>query len=187
MRRALVGWRGLMKAIANYSRIGRRKVAGAVGLLVVALLLALPLKALAQTKTDLTLILTPNASSIDVQAGKDSREVLEVRNTGAAFLTNVTLSVEKPPGWAVSLDPSQIGSLQPDAATSVSVVIRPPSSVTKGEYWVSFTAVSDGLQRIASLQVRVQPASYWIWVVAGIAAVVVAVFVAVFMRTGRRG
>ncbi len=188
MRRAEPGWRGVMKAIANYSWIRRRKVAGAVGVLVVAaLLLAPPLQVLAQTKADLTLSLTPSASSIDAQAGRNSREVLEVRNTGAAVLTNITLSVEKPAGWVISLEPSQISSLQPGAASSVSVVIRPPSSVTKGDYGVSFTAVSGGVQRMAFLQVKVQPASYWIWVAAGVAAVVVAVFVVVFVRAGRRG
>lgn len=165
-----------------------RKAVGLFGLLVATMLLALPLGALAQVKPGLGLILTPITSSIDAKAGKDSHETFTVRNTGSADLSNISISADSPGrGWAISVEPSQIGTLAPGAVNTVSVDIRPPSSVSRGNYQIMFIATAEGIQTNAFLQVRVQPASYWIWVVAGIAAVIIGVFVVVFVRAGRRG
>ncbi len=176
-----------MREIVNRSLIPR-SAAGVAGLALATLLLVAPLGVLAQVKPGLTLTLTPNFSSIDAQAGKDSHETLLVQNTGNVALGNVSISANNPGrGWVINVEPSQISSLAPGATNTVSVDIRPPSSVSKGDYQIMFTATADGVQTNAFLQVRVQPASYWIWVAFGTAVVVIAIFVVVFVRVGRRG
>ncbi len=176
-----------MEAIA-YSRNSLLKLAGLFAGLVTIMMVALPVQIAAQTKPGLTLTLSPNYSSVEAEAGKDSHETLMLQNTGDVALRNVSISADNPGrGWAISIEPSQIGSLAPGATNTVSVNIRPPSSVSKGDYQIMFIAAADGVQTNAFLQVRVQPASYWIWVVAGIAAVVIGVFVMVFVSVGRRG
>ncbi len=181
--------RDIVKAIVSCSRIPGRKVAAVIGLVVAAIVLAAPLGVLAQVKLGLTLTLTPNFSSIDAQAGKDSHEMLVVQNTGDVTLSNVGISADSPGrGWVISIEPSQISSLAAGATNTVSVDIRPPASVSKGDYQIMFVASAPGgVQTNAFLQVRVQPASYWIWVAVATAVAVIVVFVVVFARAGRRG
>ena len=162
-----------------------RVVASLLPVLVSSLVL-LPQPAWAQSKVDLTLTLVPNLYSVEAQAGKDTRVGLEVRNTGDTVVAGINLSSDKPEGWTISLDPSQITSIAPGAVRTVNVDIRPAPTVTKGDYSVTLVASAEGIQRLQFLQVRVKPASYWLWVVSGVAAVVIAVFVVVFLRVGRR-
>ena len=140
----------------------------------------------AQSKADFTLTLVPNLYVVDARAGKETRVVLEVRNTGDTALAGIILTSDKADGLRVNLDPSQIVSISPGEVRTVNVDIIPASTVTRGEYSVTLIASVDGIQRTQFVQVKVEPASYWIWVVSGIAAVVIAVFILVFVRLGKR-
>jgi uncharacterized membrane protein len=171
---------------SRYGTIGLfgRVAASLLSILAVSFLVSQPVSG--QAKSDLTLTLVPSVYSVEAKAGKDFRLALEVRNIGTETLTGIGLSSDRPSGWTVSIDPSEIDTLAPGAVSRSSIAIRPGSTVAKGDYQVTFTASADGIQRMQFLQIRVKPASYWLWVVFGIAAVVVAVFVMVFLRAGRR-
>jgi uncharacterized membrane protein len=141
----------------------------------------------AQGKADLSLTFVPSVYSIEAKAGRDSHLIIEVRNTGTTTITGIELSAASPGGWKVTLDPAEIVELSPGAVSRVSADVRPAPSVTKGEYQVSFNASAGGIERVMFLQVNVKPASYWLWLIFGIGAIVVAVFVIIFLRAGRRG
>jgi len=162
-------------------------VAGWVLSIVAISILLMPRPVSGQAKSDLTLSFVPSVYSVEATAGKASHLIIEVRNTGTTTVTGIELSAASPSGWTVTIDPAEIGGLAPGEVSRVSADVRPAPSVTKGEYQVRFTASADGIQRELFLQVTVKPAPYSLWVVFGIGAVVVAVFVVIFVRAGRRG
>ena len=86
----------------------------------------------------------------------------------------------------VTLDPSQIASLSVGETRTVDVVIRPAPTLARGDYSVTLIASAEGIQWMQYLQVRVKPASYWVWVVFAVAAAIVAVFAVIFVRAGKK-
>ena len=159
----------------------------AVALLALCVVSLLPHPVSAQPQKDLALTLVSDSYYVEARAGRDTRFHLEVRNTGGSRLTDIALSSDWPEGWAVAMDPARIASLDRGAVETVSVSIRPPATVTKGEYAVRFIAASGDLRTVQTVQVRVASASYWLWVGIGSTLVVIAVFIVIFLRMGRRG
>jgi uncharacterized membrane protein len=157
------------------------RFASVVALALVSVML-LPQQVSAQPRRDLTLTLVPDAYYVQARAGRAMQLVLEVRNSGATRLTQITMSAVGPEGWTVVLDSIEIGR-----AVKVDVNLRPPATVATGEYPVSFAAVSGDVRSDRGVQVRVAPASYWLWVGLGVAVAVIATFSVIFLRMGRRG
>ena len=168
------------------SRAGGRLLALSVFLTALAGVLPSSWPAGAQARVDLTLTLTPSSYTVEARAGKNTRLSLEVRNTGTEALTGVSLTSQRPEGWMVTLDPSQIASISVGETRTVDVVIRPAPTVARGDYSVTLIASAAGIQRMQYVQVRVKPASYWVWVAFAVAAVIVAVFALVFVKAGKR-
>lgn len=122
----------------------------------------------------------------EVTAGKDNAIFLEVRNTGNRSITNIKLSADKPEGWAIEFRPAKIDYLGPGSLQTVDVNIKPSGKTAKGEYRVTFVAEANEIRKVENFWVRVEAASSWLWVGAIVAAMVVAAFVVIFVRSGRQ-
>jgi len=145
-----------------------------------------PVATLAQLeKDDLILnIVYDNFNSI--KAGEQRTVFLEVRNNGYAELSNISLTADSPEGWTVEFSPAVIDSLASGEVQTVDVTLKPGDKTSKGDYNVGIIAETDGIRRVTSIYVRVESTSlFWVWIGAGIAAILIAGFVFIFMRFGR--
>jgi len=158
-------------------------------LLVVGLTAILsPCSILAQAeKTDLTLRLVPDSYYNVITAGKEKTIYLEVGNNGNKALTNIQLSADLPKGWTIEFSPGLIDYLAPGSFQTVDILLRPTDNAAKGEYAVALIAEANEMRRVTSIYVRVESASlFWVWVGIGMAALVIAGFVFIFIRFGRQ-
>jgi uncharacterized membrane protein len=154
--------------------------------LVVAGSVLLPCRVSAQPQQDLLLTLVSDSYRVDTRAGQDSHFFLDVRNIGRVRVTGITLSSDWPEGWLVTFEPSQIPGVDSGAVATVTVSIRPPATVTKGEYGVRMVASWGDQRTVQIVPVRVTSAVYWLWVGIGATVALIAVFAVVFLRMGRR-
>ena len=121
-----------------------------------------------------------------ITAGQEKTIFLEVGNNGSKELTNIRLSAEAPEDLTVEFSPAFIEKLDPGNSQVVDIVLRPASDATKREYTVALLAKSNETSQLADIRVKVQSSSlFWVWVGAGIGAVLIAGFVFIFMRFGR--
>ncbi len=150
----------------------------------------LPQPSLAQEReADLTLMLFSGRYSYsrEATAGKDNIFYLEIRNTGDKAITDIRLSSDEPEGWVIDLELEEIDYLGPGSLRTVDVNIKPAPKAAKGEHRVTFIAETNELLRVESYSwVTVEAASFWPWLGAGIALVVVAAFIFIFIRFGRQ-
>jgi uncharacterized membrane protein len=146
----------------------------------------LPYASLAQAeKTDLTLnIVYDNFRSL--KAGEQRTVFLEVGNYGKKELTNIRLTADSPEGWTVEFAPQVIDSLATDSFQTVTITLKPPENTTKGGYNIAIIAESGAIRRVTSVYVQVESGSlFWAWVGIGLAALVIAGAVAIFLRFGK--
>ncbi len=146
-----------------------------------------PSPTLAQNKTDLSLFLLPTGPNYEIIAGEDNKYYLEVRNYGIESITNIILSADKPEGWAVVFTPDRLSTLAPGSLQTVDVYIRVPQDAVKGKHNITFIATANEIRKVANYDFTIQSPSYWLWVGIGVAVVVIAGFILVFLRMGRKG
>src|SRR3989304_208070 len=139
-----------------------------------------PPPVMAQERTDLFLTVLPFGYYVDARAGEDNRFFLEIRNAGTTAVTNVRLSSDHPEGWSVEFDPDEVAVIGPGSLQTVDVVIGLPANAATGERQINLIATANEIRKVQNLTVDVQLASYWLWVGAGVAAVIVTIFVVVF-------
>ncbi|MFH0914310.1 MAG: NEW3 domain-containing protein [Chloroflexota bacterium] len=157
-------------------------------LLIVGLVtVLLPGSALAQeNRVDLALNLVSGRYPTEVKAGRDNSFYLEVRNTGNKTVTNIKLSSDNPEGWAVTIKPAQIDSLTSGSLQTVNINIKPDEKAAKEDYRIILIADASEIRKVEIIWLRVESASFWLWVGGIVAAVVVAGFVFIFLRFGRK-
>ncbi len=151
--------------------------------------LLLPQPSLAQEReADLTLMLFSGRYSYahEATAGKDNIFYLEIRNTGSKAITDIRLSSDEPEGWVIDFELEEIDYLGPGSLRTVDVNIKPAPKDDKGEHRVTFIAETNEIRAETSAWVTVKAASFWPWIGAGIALVVVAAFIFIFIRFGRQ-
>ena len=148
--------------------------------------LAQPHPAIAQPWTDLNLTVLPFGYDADVKPGQDNRFFLDIRNAGTRAVGSVRLSSEHPSGWTVEFNPAEVPAIGPGNAVTVDVIVRPPRSASGGQNQITLIATAGDIRKVQIMTVDVKMASYWLWVVAAVAVVIVAVFVVVYLRMGRR-
>jgi uncharacterized membrane protein len=69
---------------------------------------------------------------------------------------------------------------------TVDVVIRPAESAARGDYQLAVIAETAGIRRVTSVYVNVQPdTSVWLWPTIGLAVLLIAGFIFIFVRFGR--
>jgi uncharacterized membrane protein len=150
-----------------------------------------PCAALAQVQPpkplqpDLTLrVVYDNFSSL--KAGEQRTLFLEVGNAGDKALTGVRLSAEAPEGWTVTFNPSSIDSLAPGALQTVDILLKAPDNTSRGDYNIAVIGQTNEMRRVTSIYLSVESSSlFWVWIGAGIGALLIAGFVAIFLRFGR--
>ncbi|MFC2022676.1 NEW3 domain-containing protein [Chloroflexota bacterium] len=146
-----------------------------------------PCRIMAQDeKIDLTLKLLSDSYYNRITAGEDKTLFLEIGNGGNQAITNIQLNADKPESWSIQFRPERIDYLSPGSSQMVDVIITPSTSASKGEYVVTLIAEASEVRRVTSIYVMVESAPFWVWVGAGVAAVVIAGFIFVFMRFRRQ-
>ena len=146
-----------------------------------------PCSILAQEeKIDLTLRLVSDSYDNRITAGRDITIFLEVRNNGNKAITNIRLYADLPEGWTVEFRPGLIDYLGPGSFETVDIIIRSVDDAAKREYAVALIAEANETRRVTNIFMRVESALFWPWVGAGVAALVIAGFILIFMRFGRQ-
>jgi uncharacterized membrane protein len=145
-----------------------------------------PCSMLAQAeKTDLTLnVVYDNYRSL--KAGEERTMFLEVGNSGDRELTDIRLTADSPQGWTIEFNPPVIDKLAAGSFQTVDITLKPADNEAKGDYNIAVIAQANETRRVTSIYVRVESSSlFWVWVGAGVAALLIAGFVVIFMRFGR--
>jgi len=124
---------------------------------------------------------------LEVKAGQDNHFSLELRNVGITTMDNIRLSSDYISDWTIDLSPVEIASLSPGNIQIIDVNIRPTSKPSGKVHYIRFFATSGAFQTVQSFEVEVKTAPVWLWVVIGFAVLVIAVFVVIFLKVGRRG
>jgi len=141
-------------------------------------------------RAELTLALIPRNNDNEVKVGENNLLSLEVRNTGTKAVTQIRLSAGKPEGWLIEFKPAEIAYLAAGSVQMVNLTITPDSNTSKGNYNITlvadFIADANAIRKVESIFLTVRSASFWIWVGSIIGAVIVAVFIVIFMRYGRQ-
>jgi uncharacterized membrane protein len=163
-----------------------RKILWLPVLLVGLTALLWPCSVLAQVqKTDLNLNVVYDGFR-SLKAGEEKTIYMEVGNSGYGELTNIRLSADAPEGWTVEFSPAFIDSLAPGSVQTVNIKLKPADNADKGNYNIAVIGQANETRRVTSIYVRVESASlFWLWLGIGIAAVLIAGFVLIFMRFGR--
>lgn len=124
--------------------------------------------------------------STDAVAGKRTDLTLEIRNTGASALSNVTLSETAPEGWKVTFEPKSIESIEAGKTAKATARVTPSAESVAGDYVLNLTAAAGSATDSAEFRVTVSTSRLTgLFAILLIAAVVGAVLW-VFRRYGRR-
>jgi hypothetical protein len=136
-------------------------------------------------QNDLTLNIVYDGFN-SMKAGEERTLFLEVGNAGDNALTDIRLSADAPEGWTVSFSPNEIDSLAPGSFQTVDVMLKSADNTQRGDYNIAVIARAAETQRVTSIYTRVESSSlFWVWVAAGMGAVLIAGFVIIFLRFGR--
>ena len=134
-----------------------------------------------------TLKLEPSTLLTSVTIGGSTTFTVKITDTGYTFVTSARVGVETPSGWESSITPTQVGTLKSKESSTFTLVIKTPGDTVSGDYLVTLTGLSDQVNS-DSVQVRVTAATSTSWglIGVGMAVVMVAALVFVFMKFRRR-
>ena len=83
--------------------------------------------------------------------------------------------------------PDNIGYLGAGSSQTIDVKVIPGHDTDRGEYNLTFIAEANETRTATSTMLRVETgSSFWLWVGLSVAALVIAGFVAIFLRFGRQ-
>lgn len=112
---------------------------------------------------------------------------MNVRNTGSTMISDIRFSLIKPEGWSVEFKPDEIDHLDVGSSRSFEFIIRPDEETASGRYLITVIAESDWMRTEREIRVNVKSFQMvWLWVGVAVVCVVIAGFVVVYMRFGRR-
>ena len=150
--------------------------------------LASPTMLIAQeAKVDLSLRMLPEYYYEEVIPGEDNTLFMEVRNNGDKEIHNIRFDSEKPEGWIVDFNPGRIGYLGAGSSHTIDVKVIPALDTGRGRYNLTFIAEADETRTATSTMLRVETgSSFWLWVGLGVAALVIAGIIFIFLRFGRQ-
>jgi uncharacterized membrane protein len=145
-----------------------------------------PCSMLAQAeKNDMTLNIVYDGFH-SLKAGETRTVFLEVGNSGYKELTGIRLTSDSPAGWTVAFNPQVIDKLAAGSFQTVDITLKPADNEAKGDYNIAVIAQANEMRRVTSIYVRVESSSlFWVWVGAGVAALLIAGFVVIFIKFGR--
>ena len=140
-----------------------------------------------EAKVDLSLRMLPEYYYEEVIPGEDNTLFMEVRNNGYKDIHNIRFDSEKPAGWVVDFKPGKIGYLGAGSSQAVDVKVIPGLDTERGRYNLTFIAEANETRTSTSAMLRVETgSSFWLWVGLGVAALVIAGFIVIFLRFGRQ-
>jgi uncharacterized membrane protein len=152
----------------------------------ILVVLLLPGSLLAQDAVNMTLTLSPGSYYHEVTAGQDNLLFLEIENTGDLALTNIRLSGGGPADWTIRFTPDRLDYLGTGSLQTVKVNVRPDVKADKGGYDLYILATSNETSKVTDFRVYVERGSFWLWVGGGIAALLAAAFVFIYLRLERQ-
>ena len=120
------------------------------------------------------------------QVGEDNYFTLAVANQGTGDIDSISLSTNKPRGWAVELSPTNINSVTAGNFQTVEMNIKPPTDAIAGDYEIVVRAAGTQATDSVEIRVTVRTSALWGWVGIGIIVLVIAGLFVIFMRFGRR-
>lgn len=139
-----------------------------------------------EDKVELNLRLVPEYYDNEIVPEKGKVIFLEVKNNGTKAITNIRFDAHEPEGWLVDFRPGSIDYLSAGSSQTVNVNIVPSRSTGKGNYTVTLIAEAKETRAATTTFLRVESgSSFWLWVGAGVAALVIAGFLLIFIRFGR--
>ena len=139
-----------------------------------------------EARFELVLNVLPGYYYREIIPGEESTLYLEIRNNGNQAVTDISLISDAPRGWDVSLGPESIDHLSSGSSRTVKVRVTAPAGTGRGEYTLTLIAEASQASTATSLVLCVESAfSLWLWIAAGLAALVIATFVIVFLRLRR--
>ena len=140
-----------------------------------------------QKDRDLVIRFSPGSYPYNVRIGEDNLFYLEIENTGIQDITNIRLYANTPEGWVVEINPETVSLLPAGRIQTISANVQPAATASKRDYQITFVAEGDEIQRVLTAWVRVENSEpVWLWVGFGLGVIVIAGFVFVFMRIGRK-
>ena len=140
-----------------------------------------------EAKIDLSLSLLSRSYYKEVTSGEDNTLYMEIRNNGDKEITNIRFDSDKLEGWVVEFTPGSISYLGAGSSQTVDVNVIPSLDTDRGEYNLTFLAEANETRTVTSIMLRVENGfSFWLWVGIGLAALVIAGFVIVYLRFGRQ-
>jgi uncharacterized membrane protein len=166
-----------------------KKVLWLSPLIAVSIMLLVPPAVLfaQEAKVDLSLRILPEYYYKEVISGEDNTLYMEIRNNGDKEITNIRFDSDKPQGWVVDFNPDSISYLSAGSSQTVDVNVIPSPDTSRGEYNLTFLAEANETRAATSTMLRVESgSSFWLWVGIGLAALVIAGFVIIYLRFGRQ-
>lgn len=122
-----------------------------------------------------------------VTAGAKTPVDFLVGNAGTAPIHNLAFVTKKPNDkWQVDFRPDKIASLDPGQVQQIKMEILAPDRTIAGDYMLTLTANSPGVNKSVDFRVTVSTPTIWNWVGFGIVGLVVIGLAIVFFRLGRR-
>jgi uncharacterized membrane protein len=132
----------------------------------------------------------PSNSRLSLEAIQGQSNIISVNvsNAGSAFLENIVLFSDKPPGWDVDIEFDEIDSLERGTSRQIRVNIVPPLDAIPGDYAVSlFSAIQErGISNNLNYRVTVTGAVGWGFLGIGIIGLLAIVLGVIVYRLGRR-
>ena len=124
----------------------------------------------------------------DAQQGKESVVTLILTNTGSTALEDVHFSTNKPTGWDISFEPTDIPLLWPENEWEVRAIIKPSEDAIPGDYNVILTAAAEPYitKDDINLRVTVHNSNILGFMGLGIMALLAILLILVYWRLGRR-
>lgn len=139
-----------------------------------------------EDRFELLLRVLPGYYYKEITAGEESTLYLEISNTGNQAISDIRLIADNPRGWYVDLRPDSIDYLGAGSSQTIDMRVTPPCRTERGEYTLTIVAEASQARTATSTVVRVESAfSPWLWIGAGLAIMVIAIFVIIYLRFGR--
>jgi uncharacterized membrane protein len=130
------------------------------------------------TTTDVTMLGTP---------GKASSFPFDVVNSGSAEIKNLTFSANAPKGWTVKFNPATVESLASNQTQSVTAEVTPASGTNMaGDYVLTLKGDNGTVSAKMTLRVNIPVSTTSVWLIVGIAAVIIVVLVGAYQFFGKK-
>jgi len=140
-----------------------------------------------ETKVDLSLSLFPDSYYKKIVPGQDNALYVQVRNNGTSAITNIRFSSDKPTGWVVEFKPVSLDFLGAGSSQTIDFNIVPGRGTGRGDYNLTILADANETRAAASTVLRIESGtSVWLWIGVAVGILVVAGFIIIYLRFGRK-